>query len=75
MSPRRAEEALADFTDLDLHRHPHLDPWVARGSCDTTSPHTTPCVALAEALEAPIVTCDSPLAKAPRHRARIEVVA
>jgi predicted nucleic acid-binding protein len=32
-------------------------------------------VALAEALEAPIVTCDAPLAKAPGHRARIEVIA
>jgi predicted nucleic acid-binding protein len=31
-------------------------------------------VALAEAIEAPIVTCDGPLAKAPGHRARIEVV-
>jgi predicted nucleic acid-binding protein len=32
-------------------------------------------VALAEALEAPIVTCDARLAKAPGHRARIEVIA
>jgi predicted nucleic acid-binding protein len=31
-------------------------------------------VALAEAIEAPIVTCDNPLAKAPGHRARIEVI-
>jgi hypothetical protein len=31
-------------------------------------------VALAEAIEAPIVTCDSPVAKASGHRARIEVV-
>jgi predicted nucleic acid-binding protein len=30
-------------------------------------------VALAEALDAPIVTCDAPLAKAPGHRAHIEV--
>jgi len=29
----------------------------------------------AEALDAPIVTCDAPLAKAPGHRARIEVIA
>jgi hypothetical protein len=26
------------------------------------------------ALDAPIVTCDTPLAKAPGHRARIEVI-
>jgi predicted nucleic acid-binding protein len=31
-------------------------------------------VALAEALDAPIVTCDTPLAKAPGHRAQIEVI-
>ena len=31
-------------------------------------------IALAEAIGAPIVTCDSPLAKAPGHRARIEVI-
>ena len=31
-------------------------------------------VALAEALEAPIVTCDAPLAKATGHRSRIEVM-
>jgi predicted nucleic acid-binding protein len=32
-------------------------------------------VALAEALDAPIVTCDTALAKAPGHRARIEAIA
>jgi hypothetical protein len=31
-------------------------------------------VALAEALDAPVVTCDTPLAKAPGHRARIEAI-
>ena len=31
-------------------------------------------VALAEAIAAPVVTCDSPLAKAPGHRVRIEVI-
>ena len=30
--------------------------------------------ALAEALDAPTVICDTPLAKAPGHRARIEVI-
>jgi predicted nucleic acid-binding protein len=32
-------------------------------------------IALAEALDAPIVTGDGPLAAAPRHHPRIEVVA
>jgi predicted nucleic acid-binding protein len=31
-------------------------------------------VALSEALDATMITCDSPLAKAPGHRARIEAV-
>jgi predicted nucleic acid-binding protein len=76
VSPGRAEEAIADLTDLDLHRHPHLDllgrAWRLR---DNISAYDAMYVALAEATEAPLVTCDSPLAKAPGHRARIEVVA
>jgi predicted nucleic acid-binding protein len=32
-------------------------------------------VALAEAVDAPLVTCDRPLAKTSGHRATIEVVA
>jgi predicted nucleic acid-binding protein len=31
-------------------------------------------IALAEAVQAPLVTCDGALAKAPGHRARIEVI-
>ena len=76
VSPGRAEEAIADLTDLDLLRHPHLDlvgrAWRLR---DNISAYDAMYVALAEAIEAPIVTCDGPLAKAPGHRVRIEVVA
>lgn len=71
----RAEEAIADLTDLDLHRHAHLDllgrGWKLR---DNITVYDAMYVVLGEALEAPIVTCDSPLAKAPGHRARIEVI-
>jgi predicted nucleic acid-binding protein len=31
-------------------------------------------VALAEVLDAPIITCDAPLAKSPGHRARVEAI-
>jgi predicted nucleic acid-binding protein len=31
-------------------------------------------IALAEALDAPIVTCDASLGRAPGHRAHIEVI-
>lgn len=71
----RAEEAIADLTDLDLHRHAHLDllgrAWKLR---DNITAYDAMYVVLAEAIEAPLVTCDGPLAKAPGHRARIEVI-
>jgi len=76
VSPTRADEAIADLTDLDLHRHAHLDllgrAWKLR---DNISAYDAVYVALAEAIEAPVVTCDGPLAKAPGHRARIEAIA
>ena len=75
VSSGRAEEAIADLTDLDLHHHAHLDlldrAWKLR---DNISAYDAMYVALAEAIEAPLVTCDGPLAKAPGHRARIEVI-
>ena len=75
VSSGRAEEAIVELTDLDLHRHAHLDllnrAWKLR---DNISAYDAMYVALAEAIDAPIVTCDSPLAKAPGHRARIEVI-
>jgi predicted nucleic acid-binding protein len=75
VSADRAAEAIADLADLDLHRHPHLDlltrAWKLR---DNISAYDAMYVALAKAIDAPIVTCDGPLAKAPGHRARIEVI-
>ena len=75
VSAVRAADAIADLADLDLHRHPHLDlltrAWKLR---ENVTAYDAMYVALAEALDAPIVTCDTPLAKAPGHRARIEVI-
>ncbi len=75
VSAGRANEAIADLTDVDLHRHSHLDlldrAWKMR---DNISAYDAMYVALAEAIEAPMVTCDGPLAKAPGHHARIEVI-
>jgi predicted nucleic acid-binding protein len=76
VSPGRAAEAIADLADFDLHRHSHVDrltrAWKLR---ENMTAYDAVYVALAEALQAPIVTCDGRLAKAPGHRARIEVIA
>ena len=75
VSADRAAEAIADLVDLNLHRHPHLDllsrAWKLR---DNVTAYDAMYVALAEALDAPIVTCDTPLTNAPGHRARIEAI-
>jgi predicted nucleic acid-binding protein len=75
VSPGRADEAIADLTDLDVHRHAHVDllgrAWKLRNNI---SAYDAMYVVLAEAIEAPVVTCDGPLSKAPGHRARIEVI-
>ncbi|HET7291472.1 MAG TPA: type II toxin-antitoxin system VapC family toxin [Vicinamibacteria bacterium] len=74
--PGRAAEAVADLTDIDVHRHAHVEllgrAWTLR---ENVSAYDAMYVALAEAIEAPIVTCDGPLSKAPGHGARIEVIA
>lgn len=71
----RAGEALADLTDLDLYRHAHLDflarAWELR---DNLTAYDAIYIALAEALDAKLVTCDGPMGAAPGHAARIEVI-
>ena len=75
VSSGRAAEAIADLGELDLHRHAHVDlldrAWRLR---DNISAYDAVYIALAEAIDAPIVTCDGPLAKAPGHRANIDVI-
>jgi predicted nucleic acid-binding protein len=75
VSADRAADAIADLADFDLHRHSHLDlltrAWKLR---ENITAYDAMYVALAEALDAPIVTCDAPLAGAPGHRAHIEVI-
>lgn len=76
VAPDRAADAIADLTDLDLHRHGHLDllmrAWRLR---ENVTAYDAMYVALAEALDARIVTCDAALANAPGLRVRIELVA
>jgi predicted nucleic acid-binding protein len=70
----RGREALDDLADFPIARYPHAvflpRIWALRHNvtaCDAAY------LALAEALPAPLVTCDGKLASAAGHRARVEV--
>ena len=70
-----ARDALADLSNLALHRHAHgvllARVWELRAGLTS---YDAAYVALAEALGAPIVTCDRKTVSAGGHRARIEVI-
>jgi predicted nucleic acid-binding protein len=72
----RAEQALDDLNNLVVERHEHQTLvrriWQLR---DSLTAYDCAYVALAEALEAPLLTCDSKLAGAHGHHATIELVA
>jgi predicted nucleic acid-binding protein len=72
----RAADARRDFAELTLVRYPHqpLSDRVWQLRHNLTAYDAT-FVALAEALDAPLVTCDARLASAPAHTARIELFA
>ena len=76
LAPTRAELALADFEDLAIERHAHpallRRIWALRSAM---SAYDGAYVALAEALAAPLVTCDARLARAHGHGAEIELIA
>lgn len=71
----RANLALEDLIDLSLTRYPHDvllgRVWELR---DSLTAYDAAYVALAEALGAPLVTCDRKVVSASGHRARVEVV-
>jgi predicted nucleic acid-binding protein len=70
----RGRAALADLSDFPLHRYPHdfLLPrvWELRNNLTA---YDAVYVALAEALDAPLLTRDQRLAAAAGHHARIEL--
>lgn len=74
LSDDRAHDARADFADLVVLRYPHAPladrAWELR---DNLTAYDAMFVALAEALDAPLVTCDAKLAAAPGHGARVEL--
>ena len=75
MIEQRSREALDDLRDLDLNRYPHdvlIDRiWELRHNA---SAYDAAYLALAEALDAPLLTSDGRLGSVPDSRAAIEVV-
>ncbi len=75
LSARRGQDAIADLEDFPLERFPHtvLLPriWKLRNNMTAND---AAYVALAEALDALLITCDKKLAMSTGHRATIEFV-
>lgn len=71
----RAREALQDLADFPLIRFSH-EPFLERmwELRHSLSAYDAAYIALAEALNAPLVTCDARLARAHGHSARVEVL-
>jgi predicted nucleic acid-binding protein len=75
ISSDRGRTSLADFSDFRIYRYAHhaLLPRVWELRANLTA-YDAAYVALAEALDARLVTRDRALAAAPRHRATIELI-
>jgi predicted nucleic acid-binding protein len=74
LTPDRAYDVRGEFTALPIVRYPHQPLndriWELR---DNLTTYDAAFVALAEALDAPLVTCDGRLASAPGHAAHVEL--
>ena len=72
---KRAQEALQDLAAMRLYRYPHSlflsRIWELRHNLTA---YDAAYVALAEALDAVLVTCDGAFASAPSHQARVELI-
>jgi predicted nucleic acid-binding protein len=75
LGEERGREVLADLADFSLFRYPHdfLLPRVWQLRNNLTA-YDAVYIALAEALDAPLLTRDHRLAAAPGHHAHIELV-
>jgi predicted nucleic acid-binding protein len=75
VSAGRGRQALEDLADLDLERHPHdvllSTMWRLR---EHLTAYDAAYVALAEALDAPLLTLDARLAAAPGHGAQVDLL-
>lgn len=74
IDPQRARQALEDLADLPVQRYRHDDllprVWELR---ENLTAYDAVYVALAEALEATLLTRDGRIFRAPGHSARVEV--
>lgn len=70
----RASDARTDFVDLAVARYPHVPladrMWELRHNMTA---YDAAFVVLAEILAVPLITCDARLARAPGHRAAVEM--
>ena len=75
LSAERGRETLADLADLPLSRYPH-DFLLARiwDLRHNLTAYDASYIALAETLDAPLLTCDRRLAAASDHDAVVEVM-
>lgn len=75
VSEARGQTALEDFLQIPVLRYPHdvLLPRVWELRKNLTA-YDAVYVALAEALEMPLLTCDASIAGASGHRARVDVI-
>lgn len=75
LSAARAEDLLTDFDDLPMQRWPSADALRRRAFQlrNSVSASDAAYIALAEALDCPLVTRDGRLARSSGHSARIEV--
>lgn len=75
LTPARGQEALSDLEDFPIMRHPHdlflQRIWELRGNFTA---YDAAYVALAETLDAALVTCDKRLAAAAKRRVRVAPV-
>jgi predicted nucleic acid-binding protein len=75
LTPARGAEAVRDLADLRIERHPHelllARVWELRGA---VTAYDATYIALAELLEAPLLTLDRRLARSRGHRATIRLI-
>ena len=76
LTPARAEDTLTDFDDLTIERWPSSDGLrrLAFQLRHNVSAYDAAYIALAEALDCPMLTRDARLRRSAGHHARIEVL-